>query len=68
MNLNSEIVENNKQIHHKNNHNTTSDEGVHRSWATSPGPASNGLTLYHYVKKWWLHLFTMLQWLQNLFH
>ena len=50
MNLNSKIVENNKQTNHKYNHNTASDEGVHHSWATSPGLASNGLALIIILK------------------
>ena len=50
MNLNSEKHKKNRQIHHKNSHNTASDKEVHPSYATSPSPASNVLALYNYAQ------------------
>jgi len=44
-----------RQHQRNNKHKTTNDEGVHPSWATSPGPTSNGWASFIMPIKWCLH-------------
>ena len=39
---------------------------VHSSWATSAGPAPNGMSIFHYAQNVQIHVFTSLQWLFSL--